>query len=65
MDTLQHQLKSATQAIRDQQFKTAVLLAETERLKGREVSWWGGGERAHNNAVVKQWCCALSNTVCM
>lgn len=52
MDTLQHQLKSATQAIRDQQFKTAVLLAETERLKGREVSPGGGGAKSFCHQTV-------------
>lgn len=33
-EDLQRQLKAAESAIKDQQFKTAVLLAETERLKG-------------------------------
>lgn len=33
-EDLQRQLKAAEAAINDQQFKTAVLLAETERLKG-------------------------------
>jgi hypothetical protein len=33
-EDLQRQLRAAESAIKDQQFKTAVLLAETERLKG-------------------------------
>lgn len=48
---LQQQLKSAEQAIKDQQFKTAVLLAETERLKGKEVrgslTIWAKGLERH------------------
>jgi hypothetical protein len=41
VEDLQQQLKSAEAAIRDQQFKTALLLAETEKLKGNtQVSNW-------------------------